>query len=611
MSWDFPLWLISGISLPLIVLLHLLARRRRTVVVPSLLLWERLLENERRSVVLRRMIADALLLLQLLAAALLVLTLAGPRPAGGGRLTGPTVMLIDVSAGMSAVSEDQSRLEEARSRALDMIRRKGREVPVMILAAGRDVVPLTEFTPSRRDLRSALESLEPTDEAGDAALALRTAEAMAAIHPDGTVLFFTDGAFDGDPTPGPGTRILPVGRVRENSGITAFSLRRRPGGGAELLVVLDHHGLAPRDLQVSVRLDGRELSSETVRVVPDQRATRSYAWSTDRSGDLTVVIRGEEPDALSADDAVYAVLDPSNRSRVALFTPDNWFLETFLTRHPNLAVDVFRGPGTWDPGDGPWDLVVADRVFPPVDPGGALLAVYPFTDTEPPPLPLDTAGTFTDADPVAWNSRHPVMRNADLSRVSIRSAQVLVGDPGTSALAESRIGSLVLAGEEADRRWLAFAFDLLDSSLPLRTAFPILMADALEWLLRDDVGGSAAFLRAGEEWRAAAGVPVGPDGATSSAERRLRRVGFWAADGRDGPVRIGVNLLDAGETDLRPRWEPRPDPVAVGTPGRSSSRERGSAPRPNLRPLAGWLLALACAALLVEWFLQVRSWRRP
>jgi hypothetical protein len=83
MTWDYPLWLISSTSLPMIIILHLLVRRRRTIRVPSLVLWERLLENERRSVSFRRLLADVLLLLQLLAAALLVLAMASPEPPAG------------------------------------------------------------------------------------------------------------------------------------------------------------------------------------------------------------------------------------------------------------------------------------------------------------------------------------------------------------------------------------------------------------------------------------------------------------------------------------------------------------------------------------------------
>ncbi len=620
MTWDYPVLLITALSLPLIILLHLLARRRKTLMVPSLLLWERLLENERRSVTLRHLIADLLLLLQILAAALLVLSMAGLRPARGiGRISGPTVLALDVSAGMSAVDENgTTRFELAMEKAEEMIRKKSPGAEVSILAGGSVVISLTDFTSDRGELLEAVKNQKPTDEPGKPLDLLRAAEVFASAKPGGRVVFITDGAFGEIPIIGKQVEILNVGSPAENSGITAFAVRGLPGGGRELLVTVENFGMETRALELSVQVDDRILLGDTILLSPDDRETRIISWQDPLAGRVSVRIKGEEQDALISDDGAYAVLAPGRRIRAALITPGNWFLETLLSTYPNMSLRTYRGIENWKEYDGPWDVIVADRLYPPVDPGIPLLAVYPFRDTPEPPLPLVTQGMIEGADPVSWDMNHPVMRDVDFSRVSVRSAAFLTTGPGVKVLAESSEGTLVSAGEDDRRRWIALSFDLLESSLPLRPAFPILISGALSWLVPGDLDAAAEGRRSGETWKLPpefAGTDweaFGPEGRnfdgladSSPAIKPLDRTGFWTAWSEGQKAEIGVSLLSADESDLRPRW--------VSDSGMSESGPPASpddhTPIRNPSPLTTVLIVLALFSIIAEWSLQTRYWR--
>ena len=234
MTWDRAIWLLAGLSLPLIILFHLLARRRREVTVPSLYLWRRLLENEKPSLRLRRIAADLILILQLLAAALAVTALAGPRlRAGGSRITGPTVLLVDVSAGMSAVGPDgRTRMEEALEEAASLIRSKSLNAEMAVLAGGRSVRPVSGFTRSRRSLLAGIRGLEASHEAGSPGSLLNAARALSASRTGSRIIFITDGAFDPPASFGAGMETVLVGDGDlENAGIVLFDIRNLPGGG--------------------------------------------------------------------------------------------------------------------------------------------------------------------------------------------------------------------------------------------------------------------------------------------------------------------------------------------------------------------------------------------
>ena len=625
MTWDYPVLLTAAISLPVIVLLHLLVRRRKTLTVPSLMLWVRLLENERRSVTFQRLIADLLLLLQLLAAALLVLALAGPRPAGGvGRITGPTVLVLDVSAGMSAVEK-----------ANEIVRNKSAGAEVMILTGGAEALSLTGFTRSRADLLVSLKSLEATDEPGNPRSLLRSAEALASGRSGGRVLFITDGAFDNGPVGGViagddiangMTEIIKVGSQTEveNVGITVFAVRGFSGGGRELLVTVENFGNKARQVRLSVLVDDWELLGESLLLSPGGRETRTISWYDPLAGRVSAGLTGENPDALASDDAAYAVLSPAGRIRTALITPGNWFLETLLAAHPNMSLRIYQGVEVWREEEGPWDVVIADRLYPPVDPGVPLLAIYPFTESNRPPLPLLPQGTIDGADPVSRDSNHPVIRDVDLSRVSVRTATLLVTGPEVRVLAESSSGPLVMAGENDRRRWVALSFDLLESSLPLRPAFPILISGALSWLVPGDPEGAAESLRTGgawvlppeffgQEWEVFG--PGGRELSGSTGETatvdRLDKVGFWTAWSEGRKAETGVSLLDAGESNLKPRWGLGPDsePDHASSGAVSPAVERSEKLRRNSGPLTALLLILVLLSICVEWGLQSRYWR--
>ncbi|MDT8298418.1 MAG: BatA and WFA domain-containing protein, partial [Spirochaetaceae bacterium] len=502
MTWDYPLWLISSISLPMIIILHLLVRRRRTIRVPSLVLWERLLENERRSLSFRRLLADALLLLQLLAAALLVLAMASPRSSGGtGRITGPTVLVLDVSAGMSAVEEDgRSRIDDALDNAADMVKSKSSGAEVLILTAGSETRPVSDFVSSRKTLLSTLETIRATDEPGDPRGALKAAESLAAARPGGKVIFFTDGGFDDVPAPGPMTEVVGIGETAENIGLTVFSIRARSNGGLELLFSVENFGTESRDVRMKVLLDGASFYEEELVMDMSERVSRTISWLDTSASLVEVSLTTDGEDRLQSDNEAVAVLVPRGRVRTALITPGNWFLETLLSAHPGISLDVFYGLENWKENKGPWDLIVADRLFPPRDPGGAVLAIYPFVGTEP-PLPLRQIGVTGESDPVSWDSGHPVTRDVDFSRVSVRSAARMEVSGGARSLVESSAGPMVLAGETEQRRWTALSFDILDSSLPLRPAFPLMVAGAVSWLVPGDMDGIADIRRTGDEWR--------------------------------------------------------------------------------------------------------------
>ena len=172
----------------------------------------------------------------------------------------------------------------------------------------------------------------------------------------------------------------------------------------------------------------------------------------------------------------------------------------------------------------------------------------------------------------------------------------------------------MLAGEppaSADRapdfdRLAVLTFDLRRSDLPLQIAFPVLIADTVEWLapLRGlDIPIAA---RPGEVSALPAGATVvTPSGARLTVDSR----GF-AATGQPGVYAytsggvaglFAVNFIDARESSIAP------DPEVAGGRSDPSANQNGPQPLLSQREIWPFLAALALAALLVEWWIYQRG----
>jgi hypothetical protein len=260
-SFTSPLFLLAGVSLPILWLLARRERRRRTVPVSGLLLWRRLglPPDPPRQLARRR---DRLLLLRLAAAALATLGMAGPR-VGGGAPAGVIEVLLDTSPSMGAFAKGA---EEA-------------------LAAVRGAVG-----------PNTVVSVHRAPGTGDVA-------ALLARHPAGSVVVVTDHR-PPDLPEGGRVRFLLVGRPVENAGIVSAALAA--DGEDKYAAVLRNFGRAAREVVVS-----RPGGPDRILLAPGE--ARLLAGP---APDGKVEISITPGDAFAFDDRV--VLERALRSRPAL-----------------------------------------------------------------------------------------------------------------------------------------------------------------------------------------------------------------------------------------------------------------------------------------------------
>ena len=206
MTWLTPL--IGGIVLasviPPLLALYFLRLRRTRRAIPSTMLWKRETQDIRANAPFQRLRTSLLLFLQLLVLILLGIALMQPQIDAGGRRGGKTVILIDNSASMNTVDQEdgRSRLEEAKAQAIERVQELhggglfgGLPGEVMVVAFNEDPEVRTPFTDSRNQAVMAIEGITPTDATSKISSALELARAYATvIDPENTDLSMVEPA---------------------------------------------------------------------------------------------------------------------------------------------------------------------------------------------------------------------------------------------------------------------------------------------------------------------------------------------------------------------------------------------------------------------------------
>ncbi len=564
-----PAAFIFAALVPIVVLLYLLKIRRRDAVVSTLRFWQQLATDNRRRTFWQKLRRALSLLLQLFLLALVLFALARPELGafsfGGGA---STVVVFDVRARMQGREESGgTRFDVARTIAAGFLRRASTGHQVALLAAGARPRVLVPLSTDDAPLLSALQNLAADDAAGslDDALVLAN-ELLASRSAPRRVVVITDQAAPPRPDSAAGTiEWIAVGTPRDNVGLTRLAVRRlaTSSADAEILFEIVNHGSSPRTGNVEFAFDGRVFDVRSLDLAPGQRRTEVLAspplnrlpgnargWITARW-----LPSDGRADALALDDVAYAVAPLPRPRRVLLVTAGNLFLERSLAADDSIRFDLLA-PAVFEPAMAVnFDAVILDQ---PEKPGGDILANFPagnFLFIRQSPVGLNEGELdrplVTEAD-----VDHPLLQLADLREVNFLRAARLPFDARrgpqrrgawrVSAPLRSLDSALILAGErepEGDRggqRFVALAFGVTDSDLPLRIAFPLFIHNAVQWL----AGGETTSLnaiRAGETLRLRPGesVETTPRTTPTTEIANAQTVG---GDGAFAPSRNGFYL---------------------------------------------------------------------
>lgn len=480
MSFLVPGAAFLALTLPAIIALYFLRIRRPTRIVPALNLWPDQIRDRQANVPWQRIRFSWLLLLQLLGAAILVAAAVQPALSAGTSLARHSVVLLDVSASMQARDVTPSRLDVAKNQIGALIDQLGSQDRMTLLSVGSTPRIIASAVGDRQALHRALDQMSATNGQADLSAALTLAAGLVRPGDDARAYFFGDGIVG--PLRTDSANGLPfaaeyhrVGVSSENVGLTSLVVRAGAQSRAGFLH-LQNFGQQARSISLEWRADGRLVDVRPLTLAAGQAEDLVLPVPADAT---LVSAHAVTSDVFALDDTVSAIARAPRQFRVLLVTAGNVFLEQALRLRSDIQLDVVA-PAAYRPSAS-YAMSIFDRFSPHALPDGPLVMLDP-----PPNTALAGGPAIGIGRTRATDAGDPLLTNVDLRDVHIARSQDLRASTFGRPLITSLQTPLVLVRDEPFRQVL-FGFDLHESDLPLRIAFPILVENLSEWMLPPSV----------------------------------------------------------------------------------------------------------------------------
>ena len=507
MSLLAPVGLWFLLAVPAIFVLYLIRSRYRPHVVASLLLWKRMARDLEAEAAWRRPRWDLILALQLLVALLMGLALARPAvPGGGGQRL---VVVLDRSASMAARDVQPTRFGAARQQVIDLVNGASPDTRVWLMTAGAVPRVLVD-NGSPASVSAALDRLQPEAGAGDLASAVRIAAGLAA--PEGgagsQVVVVTDGASPLEvPAQAVPVSFKLVGGGGQNLAVSDVALRRpaeSTDGYLAGFARVVNFGSKPLVTSMTILADGLAVDRSPVQVDGSSHADATFRVP---AGVQRVSVVLADREALAIDDRVDVAGYARSGRRVTIVsdTPATW--EHVFSVVPNVTTRTLHRQDFPPPDLASDDVVLLDNVAPVNTTGSALILVNPPEGNSI----LNRVDTLPRARrAVSFDPRDPLLLGLDIAPLVVQQVQRAVTPAWAAASVSAEDTPLIVHGRIGDQRTVVFAFDPNKSNLPHLAAFPLLMANVVDWLTpgRTDVLHAGLGARSNIQPHAIADLPA-------------------------------------------------------------------------------------------------------
>ncbi len=685
MTFDSPSSLYwFGLAVPIVVF-YILKIRLRRKPVSTVIFWRQVLDEKNPRSIWQRLRHFVSLLLQLAMLTLLVLSLADPYFFWEIRSARRIVLVVDSSASMNATDVKPTRLAEAKLQAGQLIAGMRPRDEIALVTASTQPQVVVGFTSRQRTLSAALSAVTSTDGPSHVEDAIALGQRLLGERNDGKkseVYVLTDGCFSGierfltkkesrndkpdeaqpaspaaiktEPASGPlnqanaAVSIHVIGERSSNVGITQFQVRRSLVDplGYEILAEVTNLSDQPVDCRFEVDFKTLSRDVEPIDVVPlkleaNGKWSHVFEKTSAEGGHLlahlnfqstvntpkNMAIDRPHQDTLEADNRAWAVLPRREIQPVILVTSGNLFLQKVFEVNPLVKLTVVDQPPETIPAG---TVVVYHRTAPAKLPHGNVFVIDPANSSDLYSVgdPLETAiVTKQDKD-------SPLMSHVRLDNVVMPEARKLVStQPELTQVLAAAVSTdpLFFAVNRADGKVLVMTVNLDKGDLPLRTAFPIFVGNALHWFagnksdLRESLAtGSVATVTTSDFASPPRGnqlVLINPSGLRKNLPMIVDKTTFGPLD-QCGIWKVeeeqSLSMRSSSESEIRSSSEPLME-IACNMSNSTESDIRPpnellsekTMPSPMLsgfgsRPIWFWLSLLGLALTSIEWCLYQR-----
>lgn len=603
-------WLLLALVPPLIFLLYFLKLRRTKIEVPSTFLWSKTIEDLQVNSLWQRLRSSLLLWLQVLIALLLLLTCLRPGCNATQSVGGRHILLVDVSASMSATDLEGDRLSQAKEQVKLFVEQMQDNDLAMLMTSDDKSQIRQSYTADRALLLRKLQEIEGTRNLTDMQEAIVAASGLSnpsqirdtenVMTPEqiqaesekdkATLYVFSDGGFPAVRDSALGqmdVRFVPLGLKKvTNAGIISFNgeLSTSNKNLVELFARVENFSSLPINLEIELLRNGNVVDAIRREDVPaGEIISLDFQDQVPSAGREVVEYQLQilNPDQLAADNVAHCVINPGRKPKVMLVTPGNPNLLAALSTSligEGLELEVQNAEFLETDGyplitqTAQYDLVIFDQASPQVMP----LANTVFWGNTPP-----TGWTATPLEPPIFvlfsNNTHPLTSGLALDSLAFLEAKKLTAPPSSTVLLESAGGPIISIAPRDGFQDLVVGFSLVVNKegavtpvtdWPSRLSFPVFIHNQLEFLAGLGQKEIQSSIRPGEivtfrmENAGDQVTIVSPSGETLPVQRQksgsfiftaAHQLGIYRVEDNQNQHRLSfaVSLADRRESDIQ------------------------------------------------------------
>ncbi len=505
-----------GLALPIIAL-YILRLRRRREPVSTLMFWEELFRERQTTSLFQRLKHLLSLLLQLLFLMLLVLAVARPQFAFITKSARQLVLIIDQSASMNTVEEDtdgRTRLEVAKEHALRTVDGLRFMDEMTVISSHTRPIIHIPFTNHQKSLRAAINAILPTDISTNLEPAYDLAHAIAQTKPNPEIVILSDfqsvseellaklkseteeNADTEKPDPEIKRHLIRIGKASDNVGITQFRVRKSLVNAFDYQTLLRVVNASEEEKKFNVELYFNEnlFDVRPYTLTPGESKSEIFSNFAFEGGKLKAVL--DIQDALATDNTAYATLPKRDLISVLLVTSGNPFLQKALAVDEQIKLTVLtpteyetdfirRGEVSSPEGKKDYQVVIFDRYSPSTLGDGNYMFIYPpavdASEMPTPELKWNIGAALETPIITDWERTHPILQHVHLENVQIGTAYQVTPPSTAQVLARSFESPVLFIDVTPNRKIVFAAINILESDLPLRIAFPVIIANTIQW----------------------------------------------------------------------------------------------------------------------------------
>ena len=486
--------------------------------------------------------------------------------------TSHVLIAIDDSSSMTP------NLEKAKRAAQAYLAKLGKSTYVAVASFSNQVRPKVGFTQNRAALSRAIAAVKSSDAANDDASLPKFVSGLK--QKKLALKIFSD-------------RLKPNGkRIKQRkhkSQLTSFFARRNPADPTQVSAVasINNPTKKTRRAQVELRAGGQVLEKVTAMLAPETTSAIEFDKLNPKSPELEVILNTKG----GARDSMVSCI-PNRKNLVTALTANaaqneeaNRFLVAALAADPRIAIDAATKP----------DLVIYDGALPTSAPDHAGLyfvhnASVPdwlFAKPENAPVTQIQAPYFSQVF-------EKDLKTMGLRDVNISTMQWVAPQTNDAIWASFDNKPLIITGQRAGHPFVAVTFDVRESDLVMRPAFPLLITRFVDFI---DHKENILVLppAAGQSIDLPPGRWVDQHGAFHSAMFTPMHAGVYRLQNEDNELCYAVNT---------PRSETWQTPFSTTFLRRINADTKAKVATSRL--YWRWLIFVALLMLMVEFLFYLR-----